>query len=108
MDGGAWRATIHGVTKSWTRLNDFIFLFLIHMYTCMRRRIYMCENPLVAQMLKNLPTMKETRLQSLCQEDPLEKGTATHFSVLAGERHAQRSLEGRSPGVAKSQTPLSG
>jgi len=74
----------------------------------MRRRIYMCENPLVAQMLKNLPTMKETRLQSLCQEDTLEKGTATHFSVLAGERHAQRSLEGCSPGVAKSQTPLSG
>ena len=23
MDGGAWRATVHGVTKSWTRLKDF-------------------------------------------------------------------------------------
>ena len=25
MDGGAWRATVHGVPKSWTRLNDFTF-----------------------------------------------------------------------------------
>ena len=27
MDRGAWRATIHGVAKSWTRLNDFTFSF---------------------------------------------------------------------------------
>ena len=26
MDGGAWRATVHGVTKSWTRLSDLHFL----------------------------------------------------------------------------------
>ena len=26
MDGGAWRATVHGVAKSWTRLSDFTFL----------------------------------------------------------------------------------
>ena len=25
MDGGAWQASVHGVTKSWTRLNDFTF-----------------------------------------------------------------------------------
>ena len=25
MDGGAWWATVHGVTKSWTRLSDFTF-----------------------------------------------------------------------------------
>ena len=29
MDGGAWRATAHGVTKSWTRLSDFTFTFHI-------------------------------------------------------------------------------
>ena len=28
MDGGAWQATVHGVTKSWTRLSDFTFPFL--------------------------------------------------------------------------------
>ena len=27
MDGGAWWAAVHGVTKSWTRLNDFTFTF---------------------------------------------------------------------------------
>ena len=37
---------------------------------------------LVAQMVKNLPAMWETRVQSLGQEDPLEKGKATHSSIL--------------------------
>ena len=30
----------------------------------------------------NLPAMQETWVRSLCQEDPLEKGTATHSSIL--------------------------
>ena len=34
---------------------------------------------LVAQMVKRLSTMLETRVRSLGQEDPLEKETATHF-----------------------------
>ena len=34
-------------------------------------------------MVKNLPAMQETRVQSLGQEDPLEKRMATHSSVLA-------------------------
>ena len=38
---------------------------------------------LVAQMVKNLPAMQETSVQSLGQEDPLEKGMATHSSILA-------------------------
>ena len=38
---------------------------------------------LVAQMVQNLPVMQETRVQSLGQEDPLEKGMATHSSILA-------------------------
>ena len=38
---------------------------------------------LVAQLVKNLPTMWETWVQSLGWEDPLQKGTATHSSVLA-------------------------
>ena len=37
---------------------------------------------LVSQMVKNLPAMQETWVQSLCQEDPLEKGMATHSSIL--------------------------
>ena len=38
---------------------------------------------LVAQMVKNLPTMQEIGLQFLGQEDPLEKGMAIHSSILA-------------------------
>ena len=34
-------------------------------------------------MVKNLPAMKETQVQSLGQEDPLEKGMATHSNILA-------------------------
>ena len=39
--------------------------------------------PLVAQLVKNLPVMWETWVQSLGWEDPLEKGEATHSSILA-------------------------
>ena len=38
---------------------------------------------LVAQIVKNLPAMWETQVQFLGWEDPLEKGTAAHSSVLA-------------------------
>ena len=41
------------------------------------------EMSLEAQMVKNLPTMQETQVQSLGGEDPLEKGMGTHFSILA-------------------------
>ena len=38
---------------------------------------------LVAQLVKNLPAMRETWIQSLVWEDPLEKGKAIHSSILA-------------------------
>ena len=37
----------------------------------------------VAQMVKNLPAIQETQVQSLGLEDPLEKGMATYSSILA-------------------------
>ena len=37
----------------------------------------------MAQTVKRLPAMRETQVQSLGQEDPLEKGMATHYSILA-------------------------
>ena len=37
---------------------------------------------LVAQLVKNLPAMQETGVRSLGWEDPLEKGKATHSSIL--------------------------
>ena len=44
---------------------------------------YEIETSLVAQRLKCLPGMQETRVQSLDWEDPLEKEMATHSSTLA-------------------------
>ena len=37
----------------------------------------------VAQTVKNLPAVQDTQVQSLGQEDPLQKGMATHLSILA-------------------------
>ena len=56
---------------------------------------------LVAQTVKNLPAMWETRIRSLGQEDPLEKEMAPTSVFLPGEFHRQRSH-----GVPQSQTQL--
>ena len=45
---------------------------------------------MVAQMIKNLPAMQETQVQSLGQEDPLEKGMATHSHTLGLENSMDR------------------
>ena len=70
MDREAWRAAVHGVAES---------------------RIWLCDwttrhHPgasLVAQMVKNPPTMWKTWVWPLGQEDPLEEATAPHSSILA-------------------------
>ena len=54
--------------------------------SCMASQIYTCDiegASLVAQTVKNLLAVQDTSLQSLSQEDPLEKGMATHSSILA-------------------------
>ena len=48
----------------------------------------------VAQMVKYLPTIQETWVCSLGQEDPLKKAMATYSSMLAWRIHGQRSLTG--------------
>ena len=52
---------------------------------------------LVAQSVKDLPVVQETWVQSLGQEDPLEKETATHSVFLSGKFYGQRSPIGYSP-----------
>ena len=44
---------------------------------------YVYVASLVAQSVKNLPALRETQVQSLGQEDPLEKGMVTHSSIPA-------------------------
>ena len=53
-------------------LEDFIYYLTYSERSC-----------LLDQMVKNLPEVRETWVQSLGQEDPLEKEMATHFSILA-------------------------
>ena len=62
---------------------------------------------MIAQLVKNLPTVQETWVQSLVQEDPLEKEMATHSASLPGKSHGQRSLACYSPWSCRSQTLLS-
>ena len=60
---------------------------------------------LVAQTVKNLSAMRETRVGSLGWEDPLEKEMATHSSILAGNPMIQRNLAGYRPwGLKESDT----
>ena len=57
---------------------------------------------LVAQLLKNLPTMWKTWVQSLGWEDPLEKGKATHSSILSmGSQRGYSPLGGKELGMAE-------
>ena len=56
----------------------------------------------MAQMVKNLPAMQDTWVQSLGWEDPLEQEMATHSSILAW-----RIPWTGEPGIAKSPTRLS-
>ena len=58
---------------------------------------WVLEASLVVHMVKCLPAMRETQVQSPGQEDPLEKGMATHSSILAWRIHGQNSLVGYHP-----------
>ena len=59
---------------------------------------------LVAQTVKRLPAMQGTWIQSLGQEDPLEKEMAIHSSIRPRKIHGQRSLMGHSPWGPKELT----
>ena len=67
--GGAWWADVYRVTQSRTRLKWLSY--------------WRSRASLVAQMVKRLSAMQETRVQSLGWEDPLEKEMAAHSSILA-------------------------
>ena len=59
----------------------------------------------MAQIVKNLPAMQETWVQSLGQKDPLEKGMATHSSILTWRIPWTEEPDGlQSMGVAKNQS----
>ena len=66
-------------------------------------RLY--RTSLIARLVKNLPTMQETWVQSLGQEDPLEKDMATPLQYSCLENPVDRGAwQATIHGVAKSQT----
>ena len=73
-DGEAWWAAVYGVAQSQTRLK--------RLSSSSSSSNVPREASLMAQMVKNLPVMWETWVQSLGWEDPLEKVMATHSSIL--------------------------
>ena len=73
QERGAWWAAVYGVAQNRIRLK--------RLSSSSSSSIY--EASLVAQLVKNSPTMQETWERSLGWEDPLEKGKATHSSILA-------------------------
>ena len=87
--GWFWFRTLHtGATShAISHRGDITASYLSH---------YLWDS-LVAQMIKNLPTMRETWVRSLGWEDPLEEEMATHSSILAWRSHGQRSLADYSP-----------
>ena len=72
MGREACHAAVRGVAKSRTQLSDWTEL-----------NLKKAGASQVAQIVKYFPEMREIWLRSLGQEDPLEKGMATHSSVLA-------------------------
>ena len=77
MDRGAWWATVQGVTKSRTRLSN-----ITHLMNKTAIRL-LNKSSLVTQTVNSLPAVWEIWVQSLGWEDPLEKETATHSSIVA-------------------------
>ena len=62
--------------------SNYFLIFLLPFLHDKKRPLLPLVIP-VAQMVENLPVMQETQGPSLGWEDPLKKGMATHFSILA-------------------------
>ena len=60
----------------------------------------------MAQTVKSLPELRETQVQSLGQEDPLEKGMGTHSSILAWKIPRTEESGGLQSTGSQSQTRL--
>ena len=65
----------------------FTLLYYMHRHTYNEYKYIFSRASLVAHLVKNPPAMQETWVQTLGWEDPLEKGTATHSSIIKHFRH---------------------
>ena len=74
--------------------------FPVHVNVMLLLYSNLLRNILIAHTVKNL-VMQETWIRSLGQEDPLEKGMATHSSMLTWRIYGRSSLAGYSPWACK-------
>ena len=101
------------VSSAWTFLAANTILWVISttdnpdLPQKLRNRGILISGLPLAQLPKSLPAMQETWVQSLGQEDPLEKEMTAHSRILGWESHGQRSLVATVHGVTKSWTWLS-
>ena len=71
-----FKIILFGNSISFSFCNWFLLSFLLMF------GLFVYWASLIAQLIKNLPAMQETPVQFLGQEDPLDKGYATHSSIL--------------------------
>ena len=96
MDGGAWRAIVHGVAKSQTQLSNFTF-------TSLSKILCLCRAIIQASQV-TLPAVQEIQVRSLGQKGPLEKVMATHCNSLALRIPWTRSMQATDHGSKESNT----
>ena len=91
MDGGAWWATVRGVSKSWTRLSDFTFTFHFH---ALEKEMATHSSALAWRIPGGLPSMGSHRLghdwsdlAAAACEYLIHPTQVTHFHLLFSLRH---------------------
>ena len=105
MDYGPW---VHRVRYDWARIQDwFKITFLGEPKLKLSLSLIIWGASLVAQMVKNLPAVQETRFDPWVRNIPWRRKWQLTPSFLPRESHGQRSLVGPSHGVANSRTRLS-
>ena len=80
----------------------FAHVYALDLVVQIYGQFHMLWASLVAQMVKNLPAMGETQVQSLGQEDPLEEEMATYSSIPPAEFHRRGAGKATVYGVSKS------
>ena len=73
MDGGAWRATVHGVTKSWTWLNDFTHWILLAL-----RNSLSCQSRSITYWSTRSDCYAQPLLAPHCRQHPFSTAQDTH------------------------------
>ena len=99
MDTEAWSATVHGVTKSWTRLSNWTelnWILFMGLSWCLGSKGYLSHMP-----------MENNRINSWVRNIPWSRQWQRTPVFLSGESHGQRSQAGYSPWGRKSWTWLS-